>query len=78
LKISRLSQARTPPSDPIQVMIHCLLSAVRSTDASANVEFRASGGPGPDEDTRDVIVRVSRPYLQFTIADWKINTEVFA
>ena len=42
-----------------------------------DVEFRAVGRPDRDsdgrvtleEDARDVIVKLSRPYLQFTIAD---------
>ena len=42
-----------------------------------DVEFRAVGRPGRDsdgrvtlqEDARDIVVKISRPYLQFTIAD---------
>jgi len=42
-----------------------------------DVEFQAVGRPSRDgdgrvtlvEDARDIIVRISRPYLQFTIAD---------
>ena len=42
-----------------------------------DVEFRAVGRPDRDsdgrvtleEDARDVIVQISRPYLQFSIAD---------
>jgi len=42
-----------------------------------DVEFAAVGRPGRDsdgrvtveEDPRDIIVKISRPYLQFTIAD---------
>jgi hypothetical protein len=34
-----------------------------------DVEFGASAEPGRDDDARDVIVQISRPYLQFTIAD---------
>ena len=42
-----------------------------------DVEFRAVGRPGRDsdgrvtleEDARDIIAKISRPYLQFTIAD---------
>jgi hypothetical protein len=35
-----------------------------------DVEFRAVGRPVPDrEDSRDIIVKISRPYLQFGVAD---------
>jgi hypothetical protein len=34
-----------------------------------DVEFQVSSVPGRDEDARDVIVKISRPYLQFKIAD---------
>ena len=34
-----------------------------------DVDFRASGGSGRDQQARDVIVKISRPYLEFSIAD---------
>jgi hypothetical protein len=34
-----------------------------------DVEFKAVGSQNSDEDERDVIVKISRPYLEFSIID---------
>jgi hypothetical protein len=34
-----------------------------------DVEFKAVGSLNSDEDDRDVIVKISRPYLEFSIVD---------
>ncbi len=34
-----------------------------------DVEFQAVGPATPVEDSRDIVVKISRPYLQFAVAD---------